>query len=79
MGVITTVCTEHVGGVQLDRKLKCLITSLMLIIAFQKLTLIYTVFFVRIFNPFAQSYANSSMSKCYRKGELDKKREYEDE
>ena len=35
-------------------------------------------FDVRIFNPFAQSYANSSMSKCYRKHELDKKREYEE-
>ena len=34
-------------------------------------------FDVRIFNPFAQSYANSSMSKCYRKHELDK-REYEE-
>ncbi|KAL5467243.1 hypothetical protein EMCRGX_G031443 [Ephydatia muelleri] len=29
-------------------------------------------------DPFAQSYANSSMSKCYRKHELDKKREYEE-
>ena len=35
-------------------------------------------FDVRIFNPFAQSYANSSISKCYRKHELDKKREYEE-
>ena len=35
-------------------------------------------FDVRIFNPFAQSYANSSMSKCYRKHKLDKKREYEE-
>ncbi|KAL5500674.1 hypothetical protein EMCRGX_G012268 [Ephydatia muelleri] len=35
-------------------------------------------FDVGIFNPFAQSYANSSMSKCYRKHELDKKREYEE-
>ena len=31
-------------------------------------------FDVRIFNPFAQSYANSFISKCYRKHELDKKR-----
>ena len=29
-------------------------------------------------NPFAQSYANLSLSKCYRKHELDKKREYEE-
>eukprot|EP00731_Ephydatia_muelleri_P017646 Em0010g744a len=35
-------------------------------------------FDVRIFNPFAQSYANSSISKCYRKHEMDKKREYEE-
>eukprot|EP00731_Ephydatia_muelleri_P005982 Em0003g230a len=35
-------------------------------------------FDVRIFNPFAHSYANSSISKCYRKHELNKKREYEE-
>ena len=35
-------------------------------------------FDVRVFNPFAQSYTNSSLSKCYRKHELDKKREYEE-
>ena len=38
-----------------------------------------TYFDVRIFNPFAQSYGNSSMSKCHRKDELDKKREYEEQ
>ena len=35
-------------------------------------------FDVRVFNPFAQSYTNSSLSKCYRKHELDKKRECEE-
>ena len=35
-------------------------------------------FDVRVFNPFAQSYTNSSLSKCYRKHELEKKREYEE-
>ena len=35
-------------------------------------------FDVRVFNPFAQSYTNSTLSKCYKKHELEKKREYEE-
>ena len=33
---------------------------------------------VRVFNSFAQSYTNSSLSNCYRKHEQEKKREYEE-
>ena len=35
-------------------------------------------FDVRVFNPFAQSYLNTSLGQCYRRNELGKKREYEE-
>ena len=34
-------------------------------------------FDVRVFNPFAPSYRNSSLAICYRKNELEKKRAYD--
>ncbi len=33
---------------------------------------------VRVYNPFAQSYLNTSLAQCYRRNEEVKKREYED-
>ena len=35
-------------------------------------------FDVRVFNPYAPSYQNTPLSQCYRKNELEKKREYEE-
>ena len=35
-------------------------------------------FYVRVFNPFAQSHCNSPLAQCYRKQELEKKRVYEE-
>ena len=34
-------------------------------------------FDIRVFNPFAQSYLNTSLHQCYRRNEQEKKREYE--
>ena len=34
-------------------------------------------FDIRVFNPFAQSYLNTSLAQCYRRNEQEKKREYE--
>ena len=34
-------------------------------------------FDVRVFNPHAQSYQNTSLSQCYRKNEQEKKRAYD--
>ena len=34
-------------------------------------------FDIRVFSPFAQSHRNTSLSQCYRKNELEKKRSYE--
>ena len=34
-------------------------------------------FDIRVFNPFAQSYLNSSLAQCYRRNEQEKKRECE--
>ena len=36
-----------------------------------------TFFDVRVFNPFAPSYQNTSLAQCYRKKELEKKRAYD--
>ena len=33
---------------------------------------------VRVFNPFAQSYRNTSLSQCYRRNEMEKKRAYDE-
>ncbi|CAB4009121.1 Hypothetical predicted protein [Paramuricea clavata] len=33
---------------------------------------------VRVFNPFAPSYRNTSLSQCYRKNELEKRRAYDE-
>ena len=35
-------------------------------------------FDVRVFNPFAPSYRNTSLSQCYRKNELEKRRAYDE-
>ena len=35
-------------------------------------------FDVRVFNPFAHSYLNTSLAQCYRRNKLGKKREYEE-
>ena len=35
-------------------------------------------FDVRVFNPFAQSYRNTSLPQCYRQNELEKKRAYDE-
>ena len=35
-------------------------------------------FDVRVFNPFAQSYRNTSLSQCYRRNEMEKKRAYDE-
>ena len=35
------------------------------------------LFDVRVFNPFAPSYRNTSLAQCYRKNELEKKRAYD--
>ena len=35
-------------------------------------------FDVRVFNPYAPCYRNSSLAQCYRKNELEKKRAYEE-
>ena len=35
-------------------------------------------FDVRVFNPFAHSYLNTSLSQCYQQNELEKKRTYEE-
>ena len=35
-------------------------------------------FDVRVFNPFAPCYRSSTLAQCYRKNELEKKREYEE-
>ena len=34
-------------------------------------------FDIRVFNPFAQSYLNTSLAQCYRRNEQEKKKEYE--
>ena len=33
---------------------------------------------VRVFNPFARSYRNTSLSQCYRRNEMEKKRAYDE-
>ena len=35
-------------------------------------------FDVRVFNPFAPSYRNTSLAQCYRKKELEKRRAYDE-
>ena len=35
-------------------------------------------FDVRVFNPFAQSYRNTSLSQCYRRNEMENKRAYDE-
>ena len=35
-------------------------------------------FDVRVFNPFAQSHVNTTITQCYRKNELEKKRSYDE-
>ncbi len=35
-------------------------------------------FYVRVFNPFAPSYRNTTLSQCYRRNELEKKRNYDE-
>ena len=35
-------------------------------------------FDVRVFNPYAPCYQNSTLAQCYRKNELEKKRAYEE-
>ena len=35
-------------------------------------------FDVKVFNPFASSYASSPLAQCYRRAELDKKRKYDE-
>ena len=35
-------------------------------------------FDVRVFNPYTPSYRSSSLAQCYRKNELEKKRDYEE-
>lgn len=36
-------------------------------------------FDVRVFNPYAPSYRNSTLAQCYRKNELEKKRSYKEQ
>ena len=35
-------------------------------------------FYVRVFNPFAQSHQNTPLAQCYRKNEMEKRRAYDE-
>ena len=37
-----------------------------------------TFFDVQVFNPFAQSYRNTSLAQCYRQNEMEKRRAYDE-